>query len=255
MKPTVSAVILSKDEADNIGPCIESVLWADEVLVYDSGSTDGTREIALKLGARVETSGPWQGFGQQRQRAQEQTTGDWIFMIDADERVTPELQSAIETAIRRDDRQRAFAVNRASYFFGRFIRHSGWYPDRVSRLYHRDSYRYNDAEVHEQLDCPEQHVEVLNGDLLHYTCTDFQPFVSKSVRYAADWAGERKRRGKRAGLATAILHALTCFLRKYIFQRGFMDGRHGFLLAILASQYVFNKYAALWVLNQGDRQS
>ncbi|WP_207061556.1 glycosyltransferase family 2 protein [Motiliproteus sp. SC1-56] len=253
-KPTLSAVILSQNEAANIRACIESVRWADEVLIFDSGSDDGTQQIATELGARVETSGPWAGFGRQRQRAQEAATSEWILMIDADERVTPQLRASIEQALANNDPEQVYAVNRSSYFFGRFIRHSGWYPDRVARLYRRDRYHYNDAQVHEQLDCPAGKTEVLAGDLLHYTCTEFQPFVTKSVRYAADWARARHARGKRSGLTTALLHAFACFIRKYLFQRGFLDGKHGFLLAILASQYVFNKYAALWALQQQEKQ-
>lgn len=252
MKASLTVIILTKDEVGNLTDCLASVDWADEILVYDSGSTDGTVELARELGAQVEAAGLWQGFGKQRQAAQEYASNDWILMLDADERVTPELRLLIEEALVKNERSLAYAVNRSSYFFGRFIRHSGWYPDRIVRLYHRNEYRYNDAEVHEQLDCPAANVENLSGDLLHYTCTDFQPFVSKSVRYASDWAHARHARGKRTGLLNAMAHAGACFFRKYLLQRGFLDGWHGFLLAILASQYVFNKYAALWSLQQKD---
>ncbi len=254
MKPTLTVIILTKDESHNIVECMESVVWADEILVFDSGSSDNTLALAVEAGARVEEAPSWSGFGKQRQAAQERASSDWILMLDADERVTPELKASIEKAVARDERSIAYAVNRASYFFGRFIRHSGWYPDRILRLYHNSEYRYDDAEVHEQLVCSAKNVVNLSGDLLHYTCTDYQTFVAKSLRYANDWARERYRRGKRATLFSASSHAAGCFLRKYLLQRGFLDGRHGFLLAVLASYYVFNKYAALWTLQSDQNQ-
>lgn len=255
MKPSLSVIILTKNEAANIADCLRSAAWADEVLVYDSGSTDGTIETAQQLGARIELSGPWQGFGRQRQAAQKVVATDWILMLDADERVTPELRKSIELALAEDERNNVYALSRSSYFFGRFIRHSGWYPDRVVRLYSREHFAYNDAEVHEQLGCAGANVKTLSGDLLHYTGMDFQQFVAKSLRYATDWAKERHARGQKVWLVGAFLHAGACFLRKYLLQRGFLDGRHGLLLAVLASQYVFNKYAALWVLqrNKGEK--
>lgn len=254
MSVRLSAIILSQNEADNIRDCIASVAFADEVLVYDSGSTDGTQALAEAAGARVVQSGPWQGFGKQRKTAQQAAQGEWILMIDADERVTPELQASIESVIAQTPGDTAYAINRSSYFFGRFIKHCGWSPDWVARLYAKDRYQYDDAEVHEQLHCPAAKVEQLDGLMLHYTCTDFQSFVTKSNRYAADWARARYRRGKRCGLHTALLHGLACFIRKYLLQRGFLDGRHGLLLSLLASQYVFNKYAALWALCQQGQQ-
>lgn len=243
----ISAVLITLNAGSDFSRCLASLTFADEVVVLDSGSTDNTLEIAEQFGARVFGSADWPGFGLQRQRAQILATGDWLFWIDADEVVSPELALSIKQAVATASAQDVFQVKRLSWFFGRFIRHSGWYPDTVVRLYRRDKYQYDDALVHEKVVCPGAKIKTLEGDLLHYTATDFRDYMTKSIRYADDWAEERLRRGKKASLATAFIHSAAAFLRKYVIQRRFLDGRHGFLLAVTTSFYVFNKYTALWI--------
>ncbi len=244
----LSAVIITKNVAGDLPACLDSIQgWVDEVVVLDSGSTDATLAIAEAAGARVFQSDDWPGFGPQRRRAQQHAQGQWLLWLDADEVVTPELKTEILAAVARDELGTVYRINRLTDFFGRFIKHSGWYPDRIVRLYRRSDYQYDDALVHEKVSCEEARVVDLDGHLLHYTTGDLTAYLQKSVRYANDWAEGKLSRGKRATLASACLHSLAAFLRKYLLQRGFLDGKHGFLLAVFTAHYAFNKYAALWL--------
>jgi (heptosyl)LPS beta-1,4-glucosyltransferase len=248
--PYLTVIILTLNNSDTIAECIKSVSWADEVLVYDSGSSDNTASIASELGARVVMDSSWSGFGQQRQKAQTHAKGEWLLWIDSDEIVSDELKASIQLVLTNKDKKIAYSVNRVSDFFGRFIRHSGWYPDRIVRLYAREHYHYNDVLVHEKVDCPTEVVKPLQGDLLHYTSNSFWGYMSKSLRYADDWAKQKYEKGRRVTVFGIVIRTMIAFIRKYIIKRGFLDGRHGFLLALQSSHYTFNKYFALWVLNQ-----
>lgn len=250
-EPRLSAVLIVRDEAANIDDCLASVAWADEIVVLDSGSRDDTVERARKRGARVEVDTDWPGYGIQRQRAQTLATGDWILMIDADERVTPGLAGEIRAALARNDRDRAYALPRLSWCFGRYIRHGGWYPDYIVRLYPRDRGRYDDALVHEKvvLD-PGVTTERLSGDLLHFTYDSLRHYLVKSAHYAEAWADQRELNGRSASLSQAILHAAARFIRMYLLRAGFLDGRAGFLLALLSAHSTFAKYADLWLRRQ-----
>jgi len=243
----LSAVLITKNAGEDFERCLQSLGFADEIVVLDSGSTDNTIAIAERAGARVFSSETWPGFGPQRQHAQQYARGEWLFWIDADEVVSDELAQSVQAVIKEAPANTVLKVSRLSWFFGRFIRHSGWYPDRVVRLYRRDEFGYNNAMVHEKVACEGAQVRVLAGELLHYTATDFQDYFNKSVRYAADWAEERAQRGEKANLFNACTHSVAAFLRYYFFKLGFLDGRHGFLLAATTAHYVFNKYAALWI--------
>lgn len=248
----VSAVLITKNAALHIEACLDSIRWADEIIVLDSGSSDGTVALAKKAGATVHQSDDWPGFGPQRQRAQQYASHDWIFMIDVDERVTPQLRQSIENALLSPDANTVFRFNRLSDFFGRFIKTSGWYPDRVVRLYHAKRYAYNNAMVHEKVACDGARMVDLEGHLLHYTTDSYQGFMAKSLSYAQAWAEERHGRGKRTSLGGIALHTAGMFLRKYLLQRGFTEGKHGLLLAWVSSVYTFNKYACLWTLQQSS---
>lgn len=243
----LSAVLITRNAGPDFERCLKSLRFADEIVILDSGSTDETLEIAGHAGAKIHTSEDWPGFGPQRQRAQDYAQGEWVLWIDSDEVVTDELAQSIQAAIADAPANAVFQLNRLSWFFGRFIRHSGWYPDRIVRLHRRQEFRYDDALVHEKVACEGARVESLSGDLLHYTATNFAEYMGKSARYAADWAEGRARRGKKATLLSACSHSAGAFLRKYVLQCGFLDGRHGFLLAVTTAFYVFNKYAALWI--------
>ena len=247
----LSVVMIAKNEAELLPDCLASVSWADEIIVLDSGSSDDSVEIATQAGAQVYRSDDWQGYGIQRQRAQHYATGDMILMIDADERVSPELRAAIEQVLVAPPSRTIYSLGRSNLFLGRFMRHSGWYPDRVMRLYPR-TFRYNDNLVHESLQSDGAPVVALPGDLEHLTCRDLIAFQRKQLAYAEAWATERHQRGKRCGLFSVFSHTLGAFVKTLLLRAGFLDGKQGWILAVVNAQYTFNKYSALWALNHAS---
>ncbi|MBL5827031.1 glycosyltransferase family 2 protein [Serratia fonticola] len=247
---SLSVVMITKNEAELLSECLQSVAWADEIIVLDSGSTDGSVALAESLGAKVFTHTDWQGFGKQRQKAQSYATQDYVLMIDADERVTPELRHSIEQVLANADDNVVYSLGRRNLFLGRFMRHSGWYPDRVNRLYANQRYRYNDDLVHESLNTGGAKVVPLQGDLLHLTCRDFFAFQRKQLHYAEQWAIQRHQAGKRCGYLSILTHTLGAFCKTWLLRAGFLDGKQGLLLAVVNAQYTFNKYAALWALGR-----
>ena len=251
MRARLSVVMIAKNAASLLPDCLASVSWADEIVVLDSGSSDDTVAVATSAGAKVFTESDWQGYGIQRQRAQQYASGDYILMIDTDERVTPELAQAIRQVLEQPDPQAVYSIARRNLFLGRFMRHSGWYPDRVTRLYARERYRYNDNQVHESLDAPGARVVTLSGDLLHLTCRDFASFQRKQLNYATAWAQERHQQGKKVSVPGIFGRTLSAFCKTLILRAGVLDGRQGWLLAVVNAQYTFNKYTELWALNRG----
>ncbi|MDH5572806.1 MAG: glycosyltransferase family 2 protein [Gammaproteobacteria bacterium] len=246
----LSVIIICLNEEASIKDCLESVKWVDEIIVVDSGSTDRTLEIARQYTDKVFVEIDWQGYGIQKQRAQDKATGRWILSIDADERVSTELRIEIESVI-QGDANAAYSMPILPFCFGRFIRHGGWYPAPKVRLYPRDKAHYGSQQVHEKLEYKyEIPVKQLTGDLLHYTYRDLEHYLVKSAHYAAVWASQRQVKGKKASLSQGAIHALTCFLRMYILRAGFLDGKQGFLLAALSSHSTFVKYADLWTRQQ-----
>lgn len=254
-KKRLSVVMITKNEATLLPECLASVAFADEILVLDSGSTDDTEAIARQSGAKVYTSTTWQGFGRQRQLAQQYATGDYIFMIDADERVTPTLRAAVEQVIAAPDDNAVYSCTRRNLFLGRFMRHSGWYPDTVVRLYARDSYHYNDDLVHESLQTESARIIPLNGDLLHLTCRDFCSFQRKQLSYAEAWAMQYYQKSKTCYYFSIFSHCAGAFLKTWLLRAGFLDGKQGLLLAIVNAQYTFNKYTALWALTHQQKHN
>ncbi len=249
--PRIAAVLIVKNEHRHLDACLRSLAWADEIVVYDTGSSDDTRDIARRHTEHVFHDPDWQGFGVARQRAQRKTQADWILMIDADERVSPELAAEIRAAVARAGERSVFQLPRLTWVFGRFIRHGGWYPDPVTRLYPNRLTHYDDALVHERLLLPQDcRVERLKQPLLHYSYDDIRHYLVKSAHYADHWARQQAGRGKRAGLASGLVHGLGCFLRMYVFKAGFLDGPQGFLLALLSAHSTLVKYAALWERGQ-----
>ncbi|WP_029685046.1 glycosyltransferase family 2 protein [Tatumella saanichensis] len=245
----LSVVMITKNEAELLPDCLASVLWADEIVVLDAGSDDATCEIARHAGAKVYQNDEWPGFGPQRQRAQHYASGDLILMIDADERVTPALRHAIETLLSKPiNNNCVYSIARSNWFLGRFMRHSGWYPDRVTRLYPA-RFTYNSHRVHESLEHPGAEVIKLAGDLQHLTCRDLHHFQQKQLSYAHAWAQQRFEQGRRCGLFSIYSHTVGAWLKTAILRAGFLDGRQGWVLAQVNAQYTFNKYALLWALN------
>ncbi|QIW16695.1 glycosyltransferase [Pasteurellaceae bacterium RH1A] len=248
MKPTLSLVMIVKNEEQDLAQCLDTVKdWVDEIIIVDSGSSDQTLEIAKKYQAKVYQHNDWQGFGKQRQTAQGYATSDYILWLDADERVSPELQQSIKQALLENKTNTLYQINRLSSFLGRKIYHSGWYPEYIVRLYPRQLAQYNDALVHEKVIYdPSLKVINLSGDLLHYPYKSLKHYLTKSASYAEAWAEQRIKQNKKTSVFQALSHAFSAFIKMYLFKKGFLDGKQGFLLAILSANSVFNKYATLW---------
>lgn len=240
----VSVIVITKNEEHNIDECLESIRWADEIIIVDAESNDKTVEIAKRYTNKIFVQ-PWMGFAAAKQFAVEQAKNKWIFWLDADERVLAELANEIQKLIPTNPGHAAFTVARRAYFLGRWIKHSGWYPGRVARLFHKERAVFNSAAVHEGLDVHGS-VGQLKNDLLHYTDPNIFHYFAKYNRYttlAADEAFEKKKKSR---LADLLIRPIWMFVKMYIVRAGFLDGIQGLLLALFSSSYVFTKYAKLW---------
>ena len=247
--PTLSVIVIARNEARHIADCVRSASFADEVVVLDSGSSDGTVEEARAAGAKVFVETDWQGFGTQKNRALALATGDWVFSLDADERITPLLREQLAQAIAAPQGHVAFYVNRHSSFCGQFMNHSGWYPDRVLRLFRRDAARFSDDLVHERV-LAEGPAGRLSGELLHESMRDLESALVKLDRYSSAGARDLQRRGVRGSLASAIAHGAWAFFRTYVLRRGFLDGALGFVLAVSVAEGTYYRYLKLWLLDR-----
>ena len=247
--PTISLVMIVKNEGRNLPRALDSAKdWVNEIIILDSGSTDNTEEIAKQYGAKFYQNKHWPGFGKQRQLAQQYVTSDYTLWLDADEVISNELKNAIIQAVNADHKDFIYKLPRLSEVFGRKIKHSGWYPDFVIRLYPTALTRYNDSLVHEKVEIPQgATLQELKGDLDHYTYDSLHHYLVKSAGYAKAWADQREKAGKKATIFQGITHAIGCFMKMYILKRGFLDGKEGFLLAILSAHSTFVKYADLWI--------
>lgn len=243
----LSVIIITKNEAFNIRECIESVKWADEIIVVDSGSTDDTVAICREFTPHV-YSHDWPGFGIQKNRALDYASKEWVLSLDADERVTPELRAEIETTM-RDGKLQGYEVPRLSSFCGRFMRHSGWYPDYVLRLFRRGSARFSDNLVHERL-VIESKTERLHGLLLHYAFESLEEVLHKTNQYSTAGAQMQFQRGRNSSLTGAVLRGLWSFVRSYILRAGFLDGREGFMLSVSNAEGTYYRYIKLMLLNK-----
>ena len=238
----LSTILITRDEEANIGACLESVAFADEMIVVDGGSSDRTVEIAESRGARVVVMRDWPGFGAQKQRALDLATQDWVLSIDADERIPPALRAEMEDAMGRAD-VAGYRLNRLSWFLGQPMRHGGWHPDRVLRLARRDKARFSDDAVHERLvvDGP---VADLAETMIHYSYASVDDVLRKMRAYALASAAQRRARDVRGGLAVALGRSFFGFLKAYVLKAGFLDGRRGFVAAAFKAQETFWRYIA-----------
>ncbi len=247
---TLSVIIIAMNEADRIRPCLESVAGlADEIVVLDSGSSDDTPAICREFTDRVyETD--WPGDGIQKQRALERATGEWVLRIDADERVSPELRAEIEAILAREHiAESGFRIPWATYVFGRYLQRgqNGAYH---TNLFRREGARYSDNFVHAHLNTAPGPRGKLRGVLYHDAWRSYRHVLQKFGDYACHAAAHKHAQHERGGLGKALGHALWRFFSVYVLKGGFRDGSRGLLMAALYSQYVFNKYAALWALRQ-----
>lgn len=239
----LSVTIITYNEEANITACLESVQWADEIVVVDSQSRDRTVELARAFTARI-FSVPWQGFARNKNFALDQARMEWIFSLDADERVTPALQAEIREIIQEPGRYAGYRVARRNFFCGRWIRHLGWYPDYTVRLFRRGQGRFADREVHEEVTVAGP-IGTLRQPLEHYTYNSLSDFVQRMDRYSQLAAQELYKQGKRPCRGELLWRPWLTFLNLYIVKKGFLEGRAGYTLAVLYSVYNFLKYAKL----------
>lgn len=239
----LSVILITMNEEGFVRTCLESVAWADEIIVVDSGSTDSTTDICREYTDRILMT-DWPGPGAQRNRAIDMATGDWILALDADEWVTPELKAEIQAVIREPGNRVAFEMPRLSSYCGRYMRHSGWWPDRITRLFRRGSARFNAELIHDHI-IVDGEVGRLSSHLMHEAFDDMEDVLSKVNRYSTDGARVMFDHGRKASLFTAVLHSLWSFIHTYIIRAGFLDGREGFMLAVSNAEGTYYKYIKL----------
>jgi glycosyltransferase involved in cell wall biosynthesis len=244
--PQLSAIIITKDEAGNIGDCLDSLAFCDERIVVDAASSDGTMMIAKQKGARVATHG-WNGFGPQKNYALSLAQGDWVLSIDADERVTPELAAAIRAAM--DGTADGYEIPRRSSFCGRMMRHSGWFPDRVLRLFRRGKARFTDDVVHERVVC-EGPVARLAEPILHYPVTRLEDAIRRIDQYSSLGAETLAQSDRKISVLSGPAHGIGTFVRVYFLQLGFLDGAAGFMLAVANAEGAYYRYQKAWLARQ-----
>ncbi len=248
--PTLSVILITRNEEANLDDCLASLEGiAQQIVVVDTNSSDRTLEIAQKHGASISQPADWPGFGPQKNRALGLATSEWVLSLDADERLTPALKSEILTAIHHSAHVDCFAIPRLSWYCGRFIRHSGWSPDYVDRLFKRGTARFSDDLVHERL-IPNGQVAKLENPMLHYSFMNYSQVLQKLDRYSTASAEQAFARGKTSGPLKAVLHGAWAFFRTYVLRAGFLDGPQGFALAVSNGQGTYYRYIKLWHLNQ-----
>ena len=240
----VSVLVITRNEEDNIAACLESVAWADEIILVDAESKDRTVELARRFTSKIFLEA-WKGFAEAKAFGVTKARNEWILWLDADERVTPELGKEIQEVLLTDPPVAAYRVARRAYFLGRWIRHSGWYPGKVTRLFRKDRASFSNDAVHEGLDIHGETTDLRN-DLLHFTDPTLFHYLSKFNRYTSLACGDLVRSGKRFRFSDLLVRPGWQFLKMYIVKRGFLDGFPGLVLALLSSSYVFTKYAKLW---------
>jgi glycosyltransferase involved in cell wall biosynthesis len=249
--PKVSVTIIALNEAEHIGGAIDSAAWADEILLVDAGSSDGTREIASAKGATVFRLDGSKHV-ESRNFAADRASNDWIFSLDADERITPALAAEIRALVASEPPMRAYRGPRVTYHLGRWIRTTDFYPDYQTRLYHRHSARWDGKYVHEsvRVDGP---VGRLQNEIEHYSFRDLRDQLERINHYSTLSALQMRDAGRRARVLDLFVQPPAAFLRNYVMRRGVLDGAAGFTISVMNTYYVFLKFAKLWELQQGDR--
>ncbi|MBI5892853.1 MAG: glycosyltransferase family 2 protein [Deltaproteobacteria bacterium] len=256
----ISVTIIALNEEENISACLESVKWADEILVSDSGSADKTVQICKEYGAKVFID-EWHGFGRQKNLIASRAKNNWILNIDADERITPDLKKEIESVLNRGCCE-GYNIPRKNFFGNKWIRHCGWYPDYNLRLYRKDKARFNERNVHEAVQINGK-VGCLKNPLEHYTYKNISDYLKRMDRYSTlaaeemfktGFKGSRVQgfKGARVRMVDLTLRPFFTFLKMFILQKGFMEGYTGLVLSGLYASYTFSKYAKLWEMSGKD---
>ncbi|HUN53794.1 MAG TPA: glycosyltransferase family 2 protein [Smithella sp.] len=251
-KIPLSVAIITKNEENNIRPCLQSVAFAGQIVIIDSGSTDSTLQIAAQFGCEIYHE-EWRGFGPQKQSAIEKCRYPWILVLDADERIPADTADSIKKIVTDPDTGKAgFSFPRKNYFQGRWIRHAGWWPDRIVRLFRKDAGRMTAAIVHESVEV-QGIVVSLDAAIEHYTESRLSKIIQKIDRYSTLGAETAFKEGKRATTCGAFLRALFTFVQDYLFRLGILDGMPGLTLAVTDSINKFFKYAKLSELTKTNR--
>jgi glycosyltransferase involved in cell wall biosynthesis len=241
----LSAIVIAKNEAKNIEACLDSLRFCDERIVVDGGSEDLTATLAERKGARVVVNRDWPGFGPQKNLALSLAKYDWVLSLDADERVSEELAALIQSAI-TEGLSDAYEMPRLSTFCGKPMRHSGWYPDYVLRLFRRGKARFSDDLVHEKV-IYDGVIGRLREPLLHYPVERLEDSLSRMDRYSTARAEMIVDSGRRVSFLTGIVRGLWTFVQTYFIRLGFLDGRAGFLLAVLNAEGTYYRYMKAWL--------
>lgn len=239
----ISVTIITLNEEGNIRDCLESVRWADEILVSDSGSADKTAEICREYGAKV-FNDKWLGFGRQKNQIAGRAKNNWVLNIDADERVTPELKDEISKAVATGGAD-GYYIARKNYFGDRWIRHCGWYPDYNLRLYRKDKGAFSERSVHEAVEVKGKKAHLKNH-FVHHTYKDVDDYLERMQRYSALAAKEMFDSGRKAGITDILLRPFFTFFKMFVIKGGFLDGAAGAMLSFLYASYTLSKYAKLW---------
>jgi glycosyltransferase involved in cell wall biosynthesis len=248
--PRVSVTIITLNESAHIAEAIDSAAWADETIVVDAGSTDDTVAIARARGVRVETR-EWTGWVDQKNYAAGLAANDWIFSLDADERLTPALADEIRTVLRTEPPRRGYRVPRVTYHLGRWMRTTDFYPDFQTRLYDRRAARWQGKYVHESVTVGGGAGQLRN-ELLHYSYRDLRDHLDRINSYTTLAARQMREAGRRSGPLDLLVHPPAAFLRNYLLRRGFLDGGAGLTLSLVNAYSVFLKFAKLWELQMRE---
>ncbi len=246
----LTATVITHNESRNIAAALDSVSWADEIVVVDSGSTDDTVEIAKRLATRVEVR-DWPGYGAQKNYAASLASNDWILSLDADERVTPALAQEIRGVLSGGAAHPGYRVPRIAFYLGRWIRGTDWYPDSQLRLYDRRAGRWDERRVHESIALTGT-VGMLQHELQHYPYRSISHHLATIDRYTTLAAEEWHAAGRRVNVAEILVHTELAFARNYVLKAGFMDGSAGLIVSTLNAYYVFLKFAKLWEMEKNS---
>jgi (heptosyl)LPS beta-1,4-glucosyltransferase len=247
--PPVTATIITKDEADTIADALRSLAWADEIIVVDAESTDETVTIARQFTSRVYVRA-WKGYVDQKNHAASLATHDWIFSLDADERVPRELADEIRALLKSEPKVRGFRMPRVSFYLGRWMRTTDMYPDYQLRLYDRRHAHWDGMYVHESVALNTGLAGYLKSELQHYPYKDLSEHLIRMDRYTTLAARQMFEKGKRATRLELLFHPPAAFARNYILKRGFRDGKPGLIISLVNSYYVMLKFAKLWELQR-----
>jgi glycosyltransferase involved in cell wall biosynthesis len=252
-RPEISAIVVCYNEEENIGDCLESLRWCDEIVVVDSFSTDRTVEICRQYTDRV-IQRPWAGYRDQKAFAHSQATREWVFLVDADERVPSDLREEARDALNRSDsRTDAFSVPRLVYHLGKWWWRGGWYPDYDVRIFRRDRATWAGSDPHEQI-LVNGKVRRLRHPLHHYSYRDIADHIKRINHFTTVSAGELKGLGRRWRWTDSLFRPAARFFYSYVWKRGFLEGFPGFFIAVTAAVYVFLRYAKLRELELKDQK-